>query len=56
MGLTRDLYRAARTSNTMGALASGNPRRIASRGRNASLASAWPRRDLARASGDGRRG
>ena len=34
MGFTRDLYRAARISNTMSALASGDPRRIARRGRN----------------------
>lgn len=34
MGITRDLYRAARISNTLGAVASGNPRRQLRRGRN----------------------
>lgn len=32
--LTRDLYRAARLSATISAVASGNPRRIRRRGRN----------------------
>ena len=34
MGLSRDLYRAARISNTMSAIESGNPWRIAHRGGN----------------------
>ena len=32
--LTRDLYRAARVSNNVSAIASGNPRRVARRGKN----------------------
>ena len=32
--LTSQLYRAARISNNLSAIASGNPRRIARRGRN----------------------
>lgn len=32
--LTRSLYRAARISNNVSTLASGNPRRIARRGKN----------------------
>jgi len=34
---TASLYRAARFSNTMGAIASGNPRRIARRAKNITL-------------------
>ena len=31
---TSQLYRAARLSDSLGALASGNPRRVATRGKN----------------------
>ena len=36
-GLTSQLYRAARISNNIGAIASGNPRRIARRTKNLAL-------------------
>ncbi len=35
--LTSQLYRAARTSNNISALASGNPRRVARRARNVAV-------------------
>jgi hypothetical protein len=35
--ITSALYRAARLSNDLGALASGNPRRIARRARNVAV-------------------
>jgi hypothetical protein len=37
MRFTSALYRAARLSNDLGALASGNPRRIARRARNVAV-------------------
>ena len=35
--LTSQLYRAARLSNTIGAVASGEPRRVATRGKNITI-------------------
>lgn len=35
--LTSQLYRAARTANTVSAVASGNPKRIARRARNVAV-------------------
>ena len=56
MGLPQDLYRAARISNTMSALASGNPRRIARRGRNVFVGRSMARAGVWRAFwGGGRR-
>ena len=37
MNITRALYRAARISNNLSALASGNPRRIARRAKNVAI-------------------
>ena len=54
--LTRSLYRAARISNTMSALASGNPSRIARRGRNVFVGRSLARAGVWRALwGGGRR-
>ena len=54
--LTRSLYKAARLSNTMGAIASGNPRRIARRGRNVFVGRSMARAGIWRALwGGGRR-
>ena len=43
MGLTRSLYRAARISNNVETLASGNPRRIGRRAKNILLGRALGR-------------
>ena len=43
---TGRLYRAARISNNLGALASGNPRRVARRARNVTLGRALGRAGL----------
>jgi len=40
---TSQLYRAARLSNTIGAVASGKPRRVATRGKNIILGRALAR-------------
>lgn len=41
--LTSQLYRAARVSNDLGALASGNPRRVARRAKNVAVGRALGR-------------
>jgi hypothetical protein len=43
MGLTEQLYRAARLSATSRAVASGNPKRIARRGKNLAVGRALGR-------------
>ena len=41
--LTSQLYRAARLSNSLGAIASGSPRRVATRAKNVALGRALGR-------------
>lgn len=43
MSITRSLYRAARLSNDLGTLASGNPRRVARRAKNKAVGRALGR-------------
>ncbi|HEY7926907.1 MAG TPA: hypothetical protein VIG86_05735 [Candidatus Dormibacteraeota bacterium] len=43
MNITRALYRAARISNNLSAIASGNPRRIARRAKNIAVGRALGR-------------
>jgi hypothetical protein len=43
MNLTRALYRAARISNNVSAIASGNPRRMARRAKNIAVGRAFRR-------------
>jgi len=43
MSLTSQLYRAARFSNSLGAVASGSPRRVARRAKNITIGQALGR-------------
>jgi hypothetical protein len=43
MNITRALYRAARISNNVSAIASGNPRRMARRAKNIAVGRAFGR-------------
>ncbi|HZT96944.1 MAG TPA: hypothetical protein VFB34_08915 [Chloroflexota bacterium] len=45
-GLVSDLYRVARTANTISAVASGNPRRVSRRAKNIILGRALGRAGL----------
>ena len=47
VNLTRALYRAARISNNLSAVASGKPSRMARRAKNITVGRAAPRRSVA---------